>query len=363
MATKKNKSALKIQPGIDKPGMINPSLQNKINNLKKEKPNVDILFNGIKSGDRTLLSRAITLIESKLPEDRKAANELIKRCLPYSGKSFRIGITGTPGAGKSTFIESFGLYLIEKGNNIAVLAIDPTSSRTKGSILGDKTRMESLSVSKNAFIRPSASGGSLGGVSRSTRESIILCEAAGFNIIFVETVGVGQSETEVSKMVDFFLLLMITGAGDELQGIKRGIMEMADMIVINKADGENLNKAIQTSSQYKKAIHLFPASPSGWKPDVITVSSLYHKGLNNLWNHIEKYQKITLQNGFFKKNRIQQLLYVFEETLQQGVFEHFFNQQKIKKQIEDIKSKILNGETSPYEAAELLLEIIFKEKK
>jgi len=241
------------------------------------------------------------LIESNLSEDKIATQELIQLCLPHSGKSLRIGITGVPGVGKSTFIETFGLNLIKEDHKVAVLAIDPSSKRTKGSILGDKTRMEILSNNKYAFIRPSASTGTLGGVAKATREALILCEAAGYDIIMIETVGVGQSETAVSQLVDFFLLLMLAGGGDELQGIKRGIMEMADLVVINKADGDNITKAKLAASGYKSALHLFPALPNGWMPDVLTASAIGNKGINLVWEKINEFVSQTKANGFFEK--------------------------------------------------------------
>src|SRR4030043_589923 len=266
-------SALKVQKGIEQPPGINPEVLSGKARKKSRKYTVDEYVSGILSGNRTILSRAITLTESLLPKHYETIQAIIEKCLPFSGRSVRIGITGIPGAGKSTFIESFGLYLADQGRKIAVLAIDPSSKKTKGSILGDKTRREKLSVHPDAFIRPSPSAGTLGGVARKTRETIILCEAAGFDTILVETVGVGQSETSVHSMVDFFLLLMLAGAGDELQGIKRGIFEMADLVAITKADGTNIKKAERAKSEYSNALHLFPPSESGWIPRVITCSS------------------------------------------------------------------------------------------
>jgi len=254
---------------------------------------VDEYFEGITSGNRTILSKAITLIESSLPSHAEIAQEIIERCLPQSGKSMRIGITGVPGVGKSSFIEALGLMLTERGHKLAVLAIDPSSENSKGSILGDKTRMEGLSVHPAAFIRPSPSAGTLGGVARKTRETIILCEAAGYDTIIVETVGVGQSETAVHSMVDFFLLLMLAGAGDELQGIKRGIMEIADALVITKADAGNITKALQAKSEYENALHLFPPSESGRTPRVRTCSAHKNEGMEEIWNIISEYKTFT----------------------------------------------------------------------
>ncbi|HSG67586.1 MAG TPA: methylmalonyl Co-A mutase-associated GTPase MeaB, partial [Bacteroidales bacterium] len=266
MGKKKHKenSALHVKKGISQPPQVNKDAAERFSRMKLDEIPADDYVKGILGGNRSLLSRAITLVESALPRHHQLAQQIISNCLPHAGKSIRVGITGVPGVGKSTFIESLGKYLTGKGHKVAVLAIDPSSSKSKGSILGDKTRMEELANDPNAFIRPSASAGSLGGVARKTRESIILCEAAGFDCIFVETVGVGQSETAVHSMVDFFLLLMLAGAGDELQGIKRGIMEMADAIIINKADGTNKEKADMARREYMNALHLFPAPATGW---------------------------------------------------------------------------------------------------
>src|SRR5512133_1746687 len=278
------KSALQVKEGIPQPPSINPAVLTKSVRRRKKKYSADEFVSGILSGDRTILSQAITLVESSLPEHYEAAQTIIEKCLPFSAKSIRIGITGVPGAGKSTFIETFGLYITGKERKLAVLTIDPSSEQTKGSILGDKTRMEQLSVHPHAFIRPSPTTGSLGGVARKTRETIILCEAAGYDTILVETVGVGQSETEVHSMVDFFLLLMLAGAGDEIQGIKRGIMEIADMIAITKADGQNILNADGARVLYQNAINLFPPAPSGWKPRVVTCSARNQTGISVLWD-------------------------------------------------------------------------------
>ncbi|MFT7056278.1 MAG: LAO/AO transport system kinase, partial [Roseivirga sp.] len=255
---------------------------------------------GILNSDRVILSRAITLVESNLLTDITLAQALLENIIPHAGKSVRIGITGVPGVGKSTFIESFGEYITNQDNKLAVLTVDPSSQLGKGSILGDKTRMESLSRNPKAFIRPSASGSTLGGVSGKTREVMLLCEAAGYNVIFVETVGVGQSETLVHGMVDFFLLLMLAGAGDELQGIKKGIMEMADAVVINKADGDNIKPAQRAKIEYQNALHLFPASESGWIPEVKTCSAIKGEGLSAIWQMMEKYLQQVQTNNFFE---------------------------------------------------------------
>ena len=354
-----NKSALRVNAGVEKPENINPQFRQKTGLFKKPKPTVQTYFEGIRSGDRTLLSRAITLIESTLPQDQQQAAELVNRCLPFSGNALRIGITGTPGAGKSTFIESFGLMLMEQGHRVAVLAIDPSSQRSHGSILGDKTRMERLSTNPNAFIRPSASAGTLGGVARKTREAMILCEAAGFDIVFVETVGVGQSETAVARMVDFFLLLMIAGGGDELQGIKRGIMEMADLIVINKADGENKHRAETTRREFENALHLFAPLPNGWHPSVLTASALYGENLKKIWEQIQTFVQLTRENGAFEAKRKNQDEQLFLETLQQAVLDRFFRHPEIKKQLEEYKALISQRKISPYEASRQLLDLYY----
>ena len=271
---KKHNSSLIEKEGIEQPDSLSLSAAENLKKHRKITPSVKELFQGITKGDKTSLSRGITLIESTAIKHQRQAKELIEACLPYANKSIRIGITGVPGVGKSTFIEQFGKLLVDDGKKVAVLTIDPSSTLSKGSILGDKTRMEELVKEVNVFIRPSASGESLGGVARKTREAIILCEAAGFDTIIIETVGVGQSETAVHSMTDFFLLMKLAGAGDELQGIKRGIMEMADAIVINKADGENIKAAKLAKTEFNRALHLYPAKESGWNPKTITCSAL-----------------------------------------------------------------------------------------
>lgn len=320
---------------------------------------VDTYVNGILNGDRVLLSRAITLVESRLPQDHELAQEVIANVLPYSGNAVRIGITGVPGVGKSTFIEAFGNYVIEQaGKKLAVLAIDPTSQRTGGSILGDKTRMESLSINPKAFIRPSPAGKSLGGVAKSTRETIILCEAAGFDAIIVETVGVGQSETAVHAMVDFFLLLMLAGAGDELQGIKRGIMEMADAIAITKADGTNTNKAKAARAEYQNALHLYPMSASGWLPKVSTCSALQQTGLDTIWQTITDYLKLTKENGYFERKRRDQNLQWMYEAIRQGLEDNFYAHQQVKEQLPTITEQVKSGQKSAFAAASELLKLV-----
>lgn len=327
-------------------------------NNKRKRLTVHEYLTGILNADRAVLGKAITLIESSLPADKELAREVIEKCLPHSGNSVRIGITGVPGVGKSTFIETFGLQLASAGKKVCVLAIDPTSQLTGGSILGDKTRMQHLSVHPNAFIRPSPSGGSLGGVTRSTRETVILCEAAGFDTIIIETVGVGQSETAVHGMVDFFLLLMLAGAGDELQGIKRGIMEMCDALIITKADGENKEKANRAITEYRNALHLYPPTPSGWEPKVGTCSALTAEGIEDVWKLIEEYALHTQQNSYFEQNRTTQEKKRLHETIEQLLKDHFFGQPGILQKIKVMEQLVAEKKISAYSAAEKLLNNI-----
>ncbi|QGY45170.1 methylmalonyl Co-A mutase-associated GTPase MeaB [Maribellus comscasis] len=348
---------LKVNKGIPQPEIVNNESVQRFLTKKRKLLSVDEYVNGILKGDITLLSRAVTLVESSKPEHQKIAQQIIEKCLPHSGNSLRIGITGVPGVGKSTFIEALGKYLTGQGNKLAVLAIDPSSERSKGSILGDKTRMEDLSGDKNAYIRPSPSAGSLGGVARKTRETIVLCEAAGFSHIFIETVGVGQSETAVHSMTDFFLLLMLAGAGDELQGIKRGIMEMADLIAINKADGHNVDKAKMAKRQYENALHLFPAKESEWRPQVLTCSAATKKGIVDVWDKIEEHKKQTAQNGYFSRKRNQQAIFWMHETIQEQLKRDFYQNPFIKGKIAEMESSVLNNQMSSFVAAGELLKI------
>jgi len=359
--TKKNKdSALKVNQGIEQPPSVDNNAAQRFINIKRKKLSVDEYVKGILNGNRTILSKAITLTESSLPEHADLSRQIIEKCLPYSGKSIRVGISGVPGAGKSTFIEALGKYLTEDNHKLAVLAIDPSSERSKGSILGDKTRMEDLSNDKNAFIRPSPSAGSLGGVARKTRETVVLCEAAGFDTIFIETVGVGQSETAVHSMVDFFLLIQIAGAGDELQGIKRGIMEMSDGIVINKADGTNVRKAELAAAEFRNALHLFPLTESKWSPKVLTCSSLYKQGIDNVWDMIVEYTKFTKQNGYFEFRRTNQAKYWMYETINNALKDNFYNNKIIKSILKSVENDVLNKKESSFTAAQKLLDIYFK---
>ena len=296
-------------------------------------------------GNRTALGQGITLLESTLPEHEKQAQDLITACLPYSGKSIRVGVTGVPGVGKSTFIESFGKLLTSQGKKVAVLAIDPTSERTHGSILGDKSRMHELAADENAFIRPSPSSGTLGGVANKTRESIILCEAAGFDIILIETVGVGQSETTVSNLVDFFLLLMLAGAGDELQGIKRGIMELADALVITKAEGDNLQKAKNAAMEYKRALHLFPAMENGWTPQVSTCSALENKGIDKVWDAITTYDSQMSASGWKNENRKKQNIYWLHHIVKEELGSKQYNSLKAEGKFKMLEKELTKGKT------------------
>lgn len=313
-------------------------------------------IDGILAGDRAMLSRAITIVESTLASDEALAAEILAGCAGHR-KTFRLGITGVPGVGKSTFIDAFGMYLLEQGHQVAVLAVDPSSSITRGSILGDKTRMESLSREKNAFIRPSPARGSLGGVTRSSRETILLCEAAGYDFIIVETVGVGQSEVAVHSMVDFFLLLMLAGAGDELQGIKKGIMEMADGIAINKADGENQVAARAARVEYQNALHLFPRSQSGWQPRVQTCSALDGSGVPEVYAMLTEYREHTGKNGWLEQKRRRQALQWMHETVRQQIETRFFSDQRVIQLLAELESEVEAGKIPPTVAANRLIHV------
>ncbi len=351
---------LKVNKGVEQPPMVNHDAAQRLIGKKKKNLSIDQYMDGILGGDITILSRAVTLVESSRTDHQVMAQEIIKRCLPYSGKSVRLGITGVPGAGKSTFIEAMGLHITGLGGKLAVLAIDPSSEKSKGSILGDKTRMELLSGEANAYIRPSPSAGSLGGVARKTRETIILCEAAGFDNIIIETVGVGQSETAVHSMVDFFLLLQLAGAGDELQGIKRGIMEMADGITINKADGNNIEKANLAQAQYRSALHLFPASPSGWTPEVKTCSALNKTGMDQIWKMIMDYVELTKKNNYFYTHRRDQARYWMFESINESLRDHFYHNQLIGEKLQEYEQMVLQDKKSSFVAAGELLDMYYK---
>lgn len=361
MENKKIKhSALHEKAGISPPEIVSSNAVNQVQKFRKIQPSSQELIDGILSGNISALSRAITLVESTNTSHLAKANEVINACLPRANKSVRIGITGVPGVGKSTFIEAFGKYLTSLGKKVAVLAVDPSSTISHGSILGDKTRMEELVKDTNAYIRPSASGETLGGVARKTREAITLCEACGFDTILIETVGVGQSETAVHSMVDFFLLLKISGAGDELQGIKRGIMEMADAIVINKADGDNIKKANLVKVEFNRALHLFPAKKSGWIPTTSTCSAITHDGIPDVWETILKFIELTKGNNYFFEKRKEQNQYWMLETINEQLKTNFYNHPEIQNLLHSTKKAVQNDEISPFAAAQLLLEKYFK---
>lgn len=349
-------SALQVNSGVPQPPSIHPGMAEQLKKLRRKTYPAEVLAEGILRGDRTILSQAITLVESLRTEDQKLASKIIDLCLPHTGKSVRIGITGVPGVGKSTFIESFGSLLTARGHKLAVLAIDPSSGRSKGSILGDKTRMEHLANNPQAFVRPSPSAGSLGGVARKTREAIFLCEAAGYDIIFIETVGVGQSETLVHSMVDFFLLLMLAGAGDELQGIKKGIMEMADALVITKADGDNAAKAAAAKVEYAGALHFFPLPESGRAPRVLTCSSKTRNGLEDVWADITDYLETTHKNGFFKGKRKEQARHWMYQTINESLLSRFYENPLLKAALARTEEEVMAETISPFDAANRLLE-------
>jgi LAO/AO transport system kinase len=328
----------------------------------KKRLSITEYTNGITTGNRMILSRAITLIESNLPEDVELAQAVLESILPNTGKSIRIGITGVPGVGKSTFIETFGKFLTSQKKKIAVLAIDPSSQLTKGSILGDKTRMEELAHEPLAYIRPSPTGASLGGVTYKTRETMLLCEAAGFEVIIIETVGVGQSETYVHGMVDFFLLLMLAGAGDELQGIKKGIMEMADLIAITKADSGNEHQANLAKNEYESALHTFPPNGTGWFPQVVTCSATEKVGISEIWEMVEKHREMLRNNGKFVENRQNQNLVWMHDFIKQSLEQNFYTNHNVSSTIKDIQNAVSEGKKLPIQAGLELLSIFYNNK-
>ena len=348
-------TALNVTQGVEEQPIVSPYFKRR----KKRVLSTGEYVEGILAGNITTLSQAITLVESSNPDHYAQAQEIIEACLPHAGKSVRIGITGVPGAGKSTFIEAIGNMVAGLRHKLAVLAIDPSSERSGGSILGDKTRMESICNNPSVFVRPSPSAGSLGGVARKTRETIVLCEAAGFDVIFIETVGVGQSETAVHSMVDLFMLLQISGAGDELQGIKRGIMEMADGIVINKADGDNLERAKLAAAQFRNALHLFPAPESGWTPQVLTYSGFYNLGVQEVWDMVYKYIDFVKDNGYFEYRRNEQSKYWMYETINEQLRDSFYHNPTIEAMLADKESQVLKGNLTSFVAAKNLLDTYF----
>jgi len=329
--------------------------------MKNNLPDIHDFSERIKKGDRIALGRAITYVESSLLAHQEFIQEVLNLLMPFTGKAIRIGITGSPGVGKSTFVETFGMYLIEQGHKIGVLAVDPSSRQTGGSILGDKTRMMQLGASQNAFVRPSPAGKTLGGVAQHTRETILLCEAAGYDIILVETVGVGQSETAVYEMTDFYLLMILAGAGDELQGIKRGVVELADMIVVNKADGDNLPLAQKAKAAYTNALHLFPAKESGWTPPVLTASALKKLGIEAIWAQVQQHHALVQKSGYFQIRRQRQLLQWMEDALHLKILSRFFSDKKLAKAIENSKKQVLSLKITPFSAAKQLV-LLFLQK-
>ena len=358
--SKKAYSTTGLQKGIPHPTDINPDILRDRAGVKRKIYSVDDYVDGIISGNRTILSQTITLVESSLPEHSETALKIVEKCLPFSGNSIRIGITGVPGAGKSTFIETFGLHLTENGRRPAILTIDPSSEFNKGSILGDKTRMEKLGTHPDAYIRPSPSVGTSGGVARTTRETIILCEAAGFDTIIVETLGVGQSETLVRSMVDCFLLLMLTGSGDELQGIKRGIIEMADLIAVTKADGLNKHLAEYARSSIQNALKHFPIKPSGWKPRVLTCSAIENSGIKELWTIMLEYFEFAAESGYHDELRRQQDITRMDRIIREHLYDSFYNQEDIKLLKTELERKLNDGQITSYRAALSLLDKYFK---
>lgn len=355
--SKPKKTSIQKTEGVSNTEMTNPEAIKRFKSKRQNNINTDDLISALLDKNISALSRAITLVESEHPKHEAQARTIINACLPKANHSIRIGITGVPGVGKSTFIEAFGQHVTKQGKRVAVLAIDPSSSLTKGSILGDKTRMEALIKNEQIFIRPSASGNSLGGVARKTRESIILCEAAGFDVVIIETVGVGQSETTVHSMVDFFLLLKLPGAGDELQGIKRGIIEMADAIAINKADGNNLQSAKIAQSDFKNALHLYPDNTSGWQPQVSLCSALKKEGIDLIWQQILNYVEITSANHYFTEKRREQNKFWFIQTVESQLKSDFFKRTVIKAALKEQLQLLDLNKTTPFAAAEYLLKL------
>ncbi len=349
------------KPDQSKRSFTSQEAINKMIANRKALPSVEELVAGIRNQNRVLLSKAITLIESTRTDHQQLAQQVIEQCLPYTtGSSIRIGITGTPGVGKSTFIEAFGGLLLDQGRRVAVLAVDPTSQVSQGSILGDKTRMAGLSTDPRAFIRPSSAGDSLGGVARKTRETIVLLEAAGYDTILIETVGVGQSEVAVYSMVDFFLLLLLPGAGDELQGIKRGIVEMADLLVVNKADGDNTTLAKQSRQAYKNAVHLFPPKESNWTPKVTQCSALNKEGLSEIWETVEAHHNQLTESGYWGQCRQEQSAYWLRETVQRLLGEQFYGDPAIQKRLKTLEAEVLAGNKMPFTAATELVSLFVR---
>lgn len=359
---KKKPSALNIVKGAEggRQGSASPGKSDRRHG--RQLPTSEYV-KGVLDGDRTILGKAITLIESNAPAHQDQAQEVLKELMPHTGGSIRVGITGTPGAGKSTFIETLGTYLTDRDHMVAVMAVDPTSSLTKGSILGDKTRMQDLGRHPNAFIRPSPSGGTLGGVARKTRETMLVFEAAGYDVLLVETIGVGQSEIAVRSMVDFFLLIMIAGAGDELQGIKRGVMELADAVVINKADGDNVKRAKMAREEYARALHYLQPRAEGWTTEVHTASAIKGTGIPEIWELVEEYREITQRSGYFEKQRRQQSKEWLHSMLREKIHSLFYNNEEIQKLLPAIENAVLEGKIPVTQAAWELLQKFEKKLK
>lgn len=352
-----SKGRLGVRPGVTSPGALSPTAKRRTPRILSVEEHVA----GILAGDRVVLGKTITLFESLKPEHNRIAMAVMERILPHTGKAVRIGITGVPGVGKSSFIEALGSWLTEQGHRIAVLAIDPSSQLSRGSIMGDKTRMEKLSVDINAFIRPSPSAGSLGGVARKTREAMLVCEAAGFDAIFVETVGVGQSETMVHSMVDFFLLLMLAGAGDSLQGIKRGIMELADAVAINKADGDNIVNANRARAEYESALHLMKHSAPDWRPPVLTCSSLTRAGIPEIWDAVSEFRARMISNGWLERRRREQALAWMHESINEALRERFSSHPGVAALLPRLEDAVSTGTLPALLAAQRLLKEFFNE--
>lgn len=358
----KEYKGLTVNDGVVQPSNVNPYL--KRGRYRRRELSVSDMVDGILKGDVTILSQAVTLVESVNPDHQAKAQEVIDKCLPHSGRSIRVGISGVPGAGKSTSIDEFGMHVLNQyGGKLAVLAIDPSSERSKGSILGDKTRMEKLAQHPKSFIRPSPTAGSLGGVARKTRETIILCEAAGFDKIFVETVGVGQSETACHSMVDFFLLIQLAGTGDELQGIKRGIMEISDGIVINKCDGNNVDKCHMAATNFRNALHFFPQPESGWQPKVLCYSGFYGTGIKEIWDMIYEYIRFVKDNGYFDYRRNEQSKYWMYESINEHLRNSFYHDNAIRQCLKEAEATVLRGEKTSFAAANDLLNLYFSEMR
>ena len=352
-----NQSPLSTSPSPGEVSSLNPNLNTRSNAGGRRSKSVQDYVEGIRNRDRVVLSQAITLLESTRNEHQEKARAILDRLLPDTGNSIRVAITGVPGVGKSTFIESLGTRLIDDGHRLAVLTIDPSSERSKGSILGDKTRMGALASHDDVYVRPSPTAGTLGGVARKTRETIFLCEAAGFDVVLVETVGVGQSEVKVRSMVDFFLLLALAGAGDELQGIKRGIVEMADAIAINKADGENRSAAEDARAEYERALHLLGETDSGWDPPVLTCSGQTGDGIDEVWQAVEDYQSEMQASGYFDEQRRRQARHWMYQTIERRLRDDFFSNADVQARRDEIEGAVLDGELSSFAAAEKLLSV------